>query len=145
MFMGLLLFCSAALILMIIAITGASGLVGTALSAALESDGHLVRPLVRRPVREGKHEIRWDPAAGMIDAAELAKVEAVVHLAGENIASHRWTESFKKKLRDSRIGSTKLLCETLAGLASKPSVLVSASATGYYGNRGDEPLDESSP
>src|SRR3954469_3985354 len=130
---------------MIIAITGSSGLVGTALTRALESDGHLVRPVVRRPVREGKNEISWDPAAGMIDAAEFAKVDAVVHLAGENIAGHRWSESFKNKIRDSRVASTKLLGETLAALASKPSTLISTSATGYYGNRGDESLDESSP
>jgi uncharacterized protein (TIGR01777 family) len=130
---------------MIIAVTGSSGLVGTALVSALEADGHLVRRLVRRPVREGEHEIRWDPTAGTIDAAELGGVDAVVHLAGENIAAHRWTESFKAKILDSRVQSTRLLCRTLAGLASKPAVLVSASATGYYGDRGDERVDESAP
>jgi len=129
---------------MIIAVTGSSGLVGSALVSALEADGHFVRPLVRRPVRDGTHEIRWDPAGSMIDATELAQVDAVVHLAGENIAAHRWTRAFKDKIRDSRVRGTKLLCETLAGLASKPAVLVSASATGYYGSRGDERLDESS-
>ena len=82
---------------MIIAITGSTGLVGSALVAALEADGHLVRPVVRRAARAGKHEIRWDPAAGTIDAAELAGVDAVVHLAGENIAAHRWTPAFKEK------------------------------------------------
>jgi uncharacterized protein (TIGR01777 family) len=130
---------------MIIAVTGSSGLVGSALTAALESDGHLVRPVVRRAAAAKKSEIRWDPAAGMIDAAEFATVDAVVHLAGENIAGHRWTSAFKQKLVDSRIRGTKLLCDTLAGLASKPTVLVSASATGYYGNRGAEKVDESSP
>lgn len=129
---------------MIIAVTGSSGLVGNALVEALEADGHLVRPLVRRPPREGKHEIRWDPAAGTIDAAELTDVDAVVHLAGENIAAHRWTTSFKERIRDSRVRGTQLLCRALAGLASKPTVLVSASAIGYYGTRGDEPVDESS-
>ena len=128
---------------MIVAITGSSGLVGNALIHALEADGHLVRPVVRRPAREGQHEIRWDPAACMIDAAEFANVDAVVHLAGENIAGHRWNNSFKQKIVDSRVQSTNLLCTTLAGLASKPTVLVSASAIGYYGNRGDELLDES--
>ncbi len=129
---------------MIIAVTGSTGLVGTALVAALEADGHLVRPVVRRPTRAGQHEIHWDPAAGTIDAAEFAGVDAVVHLAGENIAAHRWTPAFKQKILDSRIGPTKLLCETLAGLATKPGVLVSASAVGYFGNRDDQPVDESS-
>src|SRR5947207_9872486 len=101
---------------MIIAITGSSGLVGTALVHALESDGHLVRPVVRRSPREGKHEIRWDPAAGMIDAAEFASVDAVVHLAGENITAHRWTPAFKEKVLTSLVHSTKVLYDTLTGL-----------------------------
>ena len=116
-----------------------------ALVADLEGNGHLVRPVVRRPVREDKHEIRWDPAGGTLDAAEFASVDAVVHLAGENLAAHRWTPNFKERILRSRADGTKLLCDTLAGLAAKPSVLVSASAVGYYGNRGDERLDESSP
>lgn len=128
---------------MIIAITGSSGLVGSALIHALEADGHLIRPVVRRAPRQGANEIRWDPDNGMIDAAEFANVDAVVHLAGENIAAHRWTQSFKDKILASRVRGTKLLCDTLAGLASKPTVLTSASAIGYYGNRGSEPLDES--
>src|SRR3954453_19068731 len=128
---------------MIIAITGSSGLVGSALVHALEADGHLIRPVVRRAPRAGADEIRWDPDNGTIDATEFASVDAVVHLAGENIAGHRWTESFKQKILASRIRGTKLLCDTLAGLASKPTVLISASAIGYYGNRGDELLDES--
>jgi hypothetical protein len=128
---------------MIIAITGSSGLVGSALTRALEADGHLVRPVVRRAPREGANEIRWDPDKGTIDAAEFATVDGVVHLAGENIAGHRWTKSFKQKIVDSRVRSTKLLCDTFANLASKPTVLVSASAIGYYGNRRSEPLDES--
>jgi hypothetical protein len=129
---------------MIVAITGSSGLVGTALIEALEGDGHLVRPVVRRTPDAEKNEIGWNPTAGTIDAAELASVDAVVHLAGESIVGQRWTPAFKDKIRDSRVGPTRLLCETLAGLATKPSVLVSASAIGYYGNRGEEPLDESS-
>jgi uncharacterized protein len=129
---------------MIVAITGSTGLVGTALVNALEAEGHLVRRMVRRSAREGEHEIHWDPAAGTIDADALGGVDAVVHLAGENIAAHRWTESFKAKLRESRVRGTRLVCQTLAGLASKPAVLVSASAIGYYGNRGNEQVDESS-
>lgn len=129
---------------MIIAITGSTGLVGSALAGALESDGHLVRPVVRRAANAAKDEIRWDPDAGMIDTTDLANVDAVVHLAGENIAAHRWTASFKNKILTSRVRSTKLLCDTLAGLASRPTVLVSASAVGYYGNRGHEKLNETS-
>ena len=130
---------------MIVAITGASGLVGMALVDALQADGHVVRRLVRHPARDEEREIRWDPAAGTIEAAKLSDVDAIVHLAGENLAAHRWTEAAKARIRDSRIKGTRLLCETLAGLATKPSVLVSASAVGYYGDRGDKPVDESSP
>lgn len=130
---------------MIIAITGSTGLVGRSLVSTLEADGHLVRPMVRRPPRAERNEIRWDPAGGTIDAAELGSVDAVIHLAGEGIAAHRWTPAVKERIRDSRVRGTKLLCDTLANLATKPSVLVSASAIGYYGNRGDEILNESSP
>jgi uncharacterized protein len=130
---------------MIIAVTGSSGLVGTALIGPLEADGHLVRRLVRRPVDDEEREIRWDPQAGTIDAAELSGVDAIVHLAGENLAARRWTDATKARIRDSRLQSTRLLCTTLAGLAAKPTVLVSASAVGYYGDRGDERVDESSP
>ncbi|MEX2307697.1 MAG: TIGR01777 family oxidoreductase [Pirellulales bacterium] len=135
---------------MIIAVTGSSGLVGTALVDALEAQGQHVRRIVRRPTKgqgqgQGHDEIRWDPAGGTIEAAQLSGVDAVVHLAGEGIAAHRWSESVKNKIRDSRVKGTRLLCETLASLAVKPAVLVSASAIGYYGDRGDEPVDESSP
>src|SRR3954470_10967748 len=99
---------------MIIAITGSTGLVGRALVEALEADGQLVRPVVRRAPKN-HNEIRWDPAANTIDAAELSKVDAVVHLSGESIVGQRWSEPFKQKILDSRVRSTKLLCETLAG------------------------------
>ena len=130
---------------MIIAVTGSSGLVGTALVEALEAEGQVVRRVVRRPTHVAEHEIRWDPAGGTIDAAHLSGIDAVVHLAGEGIAARRWTESFKHKIRDSRVQGTRLLCDTLASLSVKPAVLVSASAVGYYGDRGDERVDESSP
>lgn len=130
---------------MIIAVTGSSGLVGTALVDALEAEGQLVRRVVRRPIRDGEHEIRWDPAGGTIDATAFNDVDAVVHLAGENLAAHRWNESLKAKIRDSRVEGTRLLCDTLASLAVKPAVLVSASAVGFYGDRRDESVDESSP
>lgn len=130
---------------MIIAITGSSGLIGTALAAALEAEGHLVRPVVRRAPRAEKHEIGWQPEQGTIDAAEFEKVDAVVNLAGAGIADKRWTAAFKQEILDSRVRSTTLLCQTLARLRTKPAVLVSSSATGYYGTRGDKVVDESSP
>jgi uncharacterized protein len=130
---------------MIIAVTGSTGLVGSALVTALEARGHLVRRLVRGSISDGDHEIRWNPDQGEIDAAELNGIDGVVHLAGENIAGGRWTESFKRRILESRTKGTRLLAETLAGLEMKPSVLVSASAIGYYGNRHDEEVDELAP
>jgi uncharacterized protein (TIGR01777 family) len=129
---------------MIIAVTGSTGLVGSALVPALEADGQLMRRIVRGPVRDAVHEIHWDPAAGKIDARELNGLDAVVHLAGENIAGRRWSADFKRQILDSRVEGTQLLCGALAGLEMKPSVLVSASATGFYGSRGEELVDESS-
>ena len=130
---------------MIVAVTGSTGLIGAALVEALEADGHFVRRLVRRDVRNERNEIHWNPNECEIDADALEGSNAVVHLAGENLAAHRWTESFKAMIRDSRVCGTRLLCDTLAGLATKPDVLVSASAVGYYGDRGDEIVNESSP
>jgi len=124
-----------------VAITGASGFVGGALVPFLTAGGHEVLRLVRRTPK-GTDEARWDPEAGEIDAAALEGVDAVVHLAGENIAAGRWTEARKVLLRSSRLGPTRLLAETLAGLKKKPKVLVSASAIGYYGNRGDAWVSE---
>jgi len=125
-----------------IAISGASGLVGTALARALQSGGHRVVRLVRRP--PGADEVRWDPAGGTIDAAGLEGVDGVVHLAGESIADGRWTSARKRRIRDSRVEGTRLLAGALGRLARKPAVLVSASAIGIYGDRGDEELDEAS-
>jgi len=129
---------------MIIAVTGSSGLIGTALVAALEAEGHLVRPVVRRAPRADKHEIGWQPDQGTIDAPEFEKVDAVVNLSGAGIADKRWTAAYKREILESRVRSTDLLCQTLARLATKPTVLISSSAIGYYGTRGDEPVDESS-
>jgi uncharacterized protein (TIGR01777 family) len=129
---------------MIIAVTGSTGLVGRALLAALETDGHAVQRVVRPRGAHRSNDIPWDPVAGTIAAAQFTGVDAVVHLAGESVAQ-RWTAAVKRELRESRVRGTTLLCQTLAGLASRPSVLISASAIGYYGNRGDEHLDESSP
>jgi uncharacterized protein (TIGR01777 family) len=130
---------------MIIAVTGSTGMVGSALVAALEGQGHLVRRLVRQEVQDAEREIRWNPAAGEIDAAELNGVDAVVHLAGENIAGRRWNDDFKRRILNSRVQGTRRLAETLAGLEMKPSVMVSASAIGIYGSRGDEEVDELAP
>jgi len=128
----------------LIAITGSTGLIGTALSRRLAADGHQVRPVVRRAVRPGESAIAWDPDAGTIDAAALDGVDAVVHLAGAGIGDKRWTAERKRVILESRTRSTALLASTLAGLEAKPSALISGSAIGYYGNRGDEELTEAS-
>jgi uncharacterized protein len=126
-----------------VAVTGASGMVGRALTHFLTTGGHTVLPVVRR--REGAPEgaIPWNPRTGEIDAEALASADAVVHLAGASIAGGRWTDDRKKLILESRVQGTDLLARTLASLGSfGPRVLVSASAIGYYGNRGDERLDE---
>ncbi|MCG3180259.1 MAG: hypothetical protein BIFFINMI_02617 [Phycisphaerae bacterium] len=125
-----------------IAITGATGLIGRRLTPFLTTGGHEVLAVTRRPP-PGSGAIAWDPAAGRIDAAALEGLDAVVHLAGENIAG-RWTASRRRRILDSRTGGTRLLAEALAGLKRPPRVLVSASAIGYYGDRGDELLSEQS-
>jgi uncharacterized protein (TIGR01777 family) len=124
-----------------VAITGSSGLIGTALSDALTSAGHRVVPVVRRPAADA---ISWDPKAGTIDAGGLEGLDAVVHLAGAGLGDRRWTEAYKKELVDSRVDSTGLLARTLVHLQRPPAVLLSASAIGWYGDRGDEVLDETS-
>lgn len=123
-----------------IAITGSSGLIGTALRASLEAAGHNAI----RVVRSGSDGIGWDPAEGRIDAAGFEGIDAVVHLAGEGIGERRWNDEVKKSILDSRVDGTTLLAETLAGLQNPPKVLLSGSATGYYGERGDETLTEAS-
>jgi uncharacterized protein (TIGR01777 family) len=125
-------------------VTGSTGLVGSALLPALTHSGHRVTRLVRSQPRSGEAAVRWDPAAGTVDVAGLVGLDAVVHLAGENIASARWTPEQKAKIRDSRVKGTQLLCQSLAQLAQPPKVLVCASAIGYYGDRGAEVLREDS-
>jgi uncharacterized protein (TIGR01777 family) len=125
-----------------VAITGAGGLIGGALARSLTADGHQVRRVSRGS--GGETTITWDPERGEIDAAALEGVDAVVHLAGEGVASGPWTAEQRRKIKESRTKGTTLLANTLAGLDRKPSVLVSASAIGYYGDRGDEELTERS-
>uniref|UniRef100_A0A832MKM6 TIGR01777 family protein n=1 Tax=Eiseniibacteriota bacterium TaxID=2212470 RepID=A0A832MKM6_UNCEI len=124
-------------------VTGATGLVGGALVPALTTGGHTVLRLTRAPRAPG--DVGWDPAAGTLDRAALEGVDAVVHLAGENVAGARWSDAHRARVRDSRVRGTRLLAGALAGLARPPRVLVSASASGIYGDRGEETLDESAP
>jgi uncharacterized protein len=125
-----------------IAVTGASGLIGGALVPALRAGGHETVVLVRRAAGPG--EARWDPSAGEIDPGALAGVDAVVHLAGAGIGDKRWSPARKDLILGSRVDSTRLLGRSLAALDHPPAVLVSASAIGYYGDRGDEELTETS-
>ena len=127
-----------------VAITGASGLVGRALTAFLLTGGHRVDRVLRRQPEAGTTDLRWDPAAGELDPAPLEGVDAVVHLAGERIDAGRWTRARRERILQSRSEGTRLLCERLAGLSRKPRLLVSASAIGFYGDRGAEALDENS-
>ncbi|HRX87073.1 MAG TPA: TIGR01777 family oxidoreductase [Phycisphaerae bacterium] len=127
-----------------ITITGATGLVGTRLVHALEANGHAIRKLSRSR-HSAPNTFVWDPQGGTVDPAALAGCDAVVHLAGENIAAGRWTDAQKARIRDSRVAGTRTICTALAGLDVKPKVLVSASAIGFYGDRGDAVLDENAP
>ncbi len=126
-------------------ITGASGLIGSQLVAAFEAEGHRVLRAVRRNAQNDQ-ELSWDPTAGTIDRNKLEGIagglDAVVHLAGANIAGKRWTKAYKQLLIDSRVDGTTLIAETIANLNLKPKVFACASAIGYYGNRGNDELDE---
>jgi uncharacterized protein (TIGR01777 family) len=126
-----------------VAITGASGLIGRALTASLRGDGHRVLAFRRGGVTEGD-TIGWDPDAGRIDAPALEGLDAIVHLAGEGIAGQKWCDEHKRRIRDSRVRGTAALAAAVASRERKPRVLVSGSAIGYYGNRGDDVLTEES-
>ncbi len=128
-----------------VALTGGSGLIGGAVTAALQAEAHEVLHLVRPPRRAGSGQIAWDPVASTIDAGGLEGIDAVVHLAGEPLTAWRWTSAKKRRIYTSRIEGTALLAQTLARLQSPPRVLVSYSAVGYYGDRGEEILREDSP
>lgn len=127
-----------------IAITGSTGLIGEALRASLSADGHRVVRVVRR-VPAGPDEIGWEPEADRLDPADLSGLDAVVHLAGEGIAERRWTDAQKARIETSRTKGTDLLARRLAEAGDGPRVLVSGSAIGFYGDRGDEELTEASP
>ena len=125
-----------------VAITGAHGLIGAALADRLRSSGHDVVGVVRG--QPGSGEVRWDPTTGEIDAAGLEGIDAAVHLAGAGIGDKRWSTAYKGRVLDSRVQGTELLASTLAALRQPPRVLLSGSAVGFYGNRGDEVLTEES-
>jgi len=125
-----------------ILISGASGLIGSALVLQLQAEGHSVIRLTRR---DDSDSIYWNPAHGILRLPASIRIDAVVHLAGENIAEGRWTKQKKKRIRSSRIDGTTLISQTIATLDPKPRVMLSASGIGFYGNRGDQVLTEADP
>lgn len=127
-----------------IAVTGSTGLIGSALVRSLREDGHEVVRFVRREPASAD-EARWDPARGHVDPGGLAGCGAVVHLAGAGVGEHRWTPAYKKEIRDSRVLGTTTLANALAALDEPPAVFVSGSAVGYYGDTGDRAVDEDAP
>ncbi len=124
-------------------VSGSGGLIGSAVCGRLAESGGDVARLVRDEDRRGEGDVVWHPAAGEIDAERLGGLDAVVHLAGEPIAG-RWTAAKKRRIRDSRVEGTRVLCEALAAAPDRPGVLACASAVGYYGDRGEAKLDEAS-
>lgn len=127
-----------------IAVTGASGLIGTALVPHLRAAGHEVVRLVRRTA-SAPDEVSWDPAAGTIDVAGLQGVGAFITLAGAGVGDHRWTDDYKRQILDSRVDSTHTIVHAIRQMDVKPSVLVAGSAIGWYGDTGDRAVDESDP
>ena len=125
-------------------ISGGTGLIGSALTAALRADGLTVNHLVRRKEPTSPGEVAWTPTSAIVDIAAMEGHDAVVHLGGANLAQGRWTKSRKQILRNSRVDTTRVLVDALARLQKKPSVLICASGVGYYGSRGDEILTEGS-
>lgn len=127
-----------------VAVSGSSGLIGSALLERLRQDGHTVVPMVRRPAKDG--EIHYDPRNGVLDPESLVGVDAVVHLAGAGIGDRRWTERYRREILESRTLSTSLIAEAMASVANRggPRVLLSGSAIGFYGATGDEELNERS-
>ena len=128
-----------------ILISGSTGLIGRGVARKLESSGHEVVRLLRPGSPGGGAGIVWDPLDGRLDVSALEGFDAVIHLAGENIADRRWSEAQKRRIRDSRVSGTTLLATTLTQLDSPPAVLACASAGGFYGNRGDDLLADDAP
>jgi uncharacterized protein (TIGR01777 family) len=128
-----------------ILISGSHGLVGRALASSLTQDGHEIFRLVRRERLFGAPEIEWDPGRGVIDGEHLEGLDTAIHLAGESIAEGRWTSEKKQRIRDSRVQGTQVLSDALSKLSHRPKTLLCASAIGFYGDRGDEILTETSP
>lgn len=126
-----------------ILITGSTGLIGTALAFYLAQNQHRILRMVRRPP-VGADEIQWDTSSGILDKSAIEGLDAVVHLAGSNLADGRWTEEKKRRICESRVVGTRLLAQSLSHLFDPPKVLISVSAIGYYGNRGDAELNEES-
>lgn len=129
---------------MAVLVTGSSGLIGTALLSSLERSGTKSIRMLRKGSESGEN-LNWDPASGAIESARMEGLHAVIHLAGENIAGGRWTDARKAAIRESRVQGTTLLSQTLSKLANPPKLLITASASGFYGDRGDEILYEDSP
>jgi len=127
-----------------VAVSGSTGFIGTLLVPSLAAAGHQITRLIRRPQRVAEPTLLWNPESSHWDVTPLQGIEAVIHLAGESIADGRWTRSRKDRIRESRARGTRILCEALARLPSPPQTFVSASAIGYYGDRGDEVLTEES-
>ncbi|MEU8676786.1 TIGR01777 family oxidoreductase [Streptomyces sp. NPDC048560] len=127
-----------------IAVTGSTGLIGAALVRSLLTDGHEVVRLVRRPATAGD-EVEWDPKRQYVDVAGLVGCDAVVHLAGAGVGDRRWTEAYKREIRESRVLGTAAIAEAVASLDTPPKLLLSGSAIGYYGDTGDRAVDESAP
>lgn len=128
-----------------IAVTGSTGLIGSALVPALRAAGHEVLRLVRRDGSLAADEVSWDPRAGRIDVARLRGIDAAIHLAGAGVGDARWTPEYKREIRDSRVLGTSLLASAMAGLDPRPATLVAGSAIGFYGETGDRAVDETSP
>lgn len=127
-----------------IILTGATGLIGTELTTCLQSEGHTVKKLVRHKPSLQQDEALWDPSTGLLDPQELEGYDAIINLAGDSLSEGRWNEEKKNKIMESRINSTRLLCQTMTEMQTPPKVLINASAIGFYGDRGGEELNEKS-